>query len=106
MHINTDTDTYTNTSIKEKEVMNFKENKREGSIWDAVDWGKKGEKWHNYNVISKYLTKNTYIKGFKEFQAAAGNNFLCTWLLSKYHISIWNHGVSTSRKPPAMNEFM
>lgn len=37
MHINTDTDTYTNTSIKEKEVMNFKENKREGSIWDAVD---------------------------------------------------------------------
>lgn len=61
---------------------------------------------YNYNVISKYLTKNTYIQGFKEFQAAEGNNFLCTWLLSKYHISIGNHGVSTSRKPPAMNESM
>lgn len=106
MYMNTHRDTHTNTSIEGKEVMNLKENKREGSIWDAVEWAKRREKWHNYNIISNYLTKNTYIQGFREFQAWAGNNFLCTWCYQKNNVSIWNHGVSTSRQPPAMSESM
>lgn len=37
MYMNTHRDTHTNTSIEEEEAMNLKENKREGSIWDAVE---------------------------------------------------------------------